>query len=194
MALMLPENAWCWVALLNFFAQETVWPYVITSYFTENSVWKAFTPCDLTCTALSRLVANLVLFWILPTNSPSSIAIFHHTPVGQHDFWCNITSCAITLPVQYHFQCNITSSAIWNLLYYKIVMWKEYYEQHSTQLYHIANIFKTLKFNCTNLYSECGHIIEMAPMHSNIDRCLQMLWNVIRIVGICHVMWNKILW
>ena len=47
-------------------------------------------PCGPTCTALSRLVANLILFWRLPTNSLSSIAIFQHMPGVQYHFLCSI--------------------------------------------------------------------------------------------------------
>ena len=101
LALTLPENGWRRVSLLVFFHEKLSdrRSYVITSYFIKNglgdSVWKAFTPCGLTCTAISRLVANLVLFLRLLTCQFTVL----------HCYLSARAKCAAWLPVQYKIYC-----------------------------------------------------------------------------------------
>ena len=83
---------WCYSFFLYKKSSEGHTSSLVISLRTvsENSVWKVFMSCGPTCTALFRLVTNLVLFWRLPTNSPSSIAIFQHMPGVQYHFLCSI--------------------------------------------------------------------------------------------------------
>ena len=83
---------WCYSFFLYKKSSEGHTSSLVISLRTvsENSVWKVFMSCGPTCTALFRLVTNLVLFWRLPTNSPSSIAIFQHIPGVQYHSLCNI--------------------------------------------------------------------------------------------------------
>lgn len=59
MALMLPENGWCQVPLLFFYKKPSV------RTVSENSVWKVFTPCAPTCTAL----CNIIIYYCTPVNT-----------------------------------------------------------------------------------------------------------------------------
>ena len=101
LALTLPENGWRRVSLLVFFHEKLSdrRSYVITGYFIKNglgdSVWKAFTPCGLTCTTISRLVANLVPILRLLTYQFTVL----HCYLSAH------AKCAAWLPVQYKINC-----------------------------------------------------------------------------------------
>ena len=98
-------------------------------------MWKVFTLCGPTCTALSRSVDNLVPFWRL----------IHRPPLLSLSI-CQV--CNVTAQVQYHFLCNI--SYVWSRVY----IWCNIIQYEVYRIIVTCNKWKSVSVNIETIKGE----------------------------------------